>query len=215
MDRSVAFVLSLSILIPLIIGIIRYRQLPVSYLPLFYLLVFGLLTELVSYTLFYNSSNAFPNNIYVLVEFLLLVWQFRSWKNILRNDWLHKCLVGAVCLLWLSQNFVFGTINQFSALYEVSYSVILILLAVNQMNWLIVNEKTNILFNAIFLICIAIMVFFSYKVLMEIFYYYAPERMIKNNIFSIQSYMNVGYNIILAVAILCIPPKKNFIQPSR
>lgn len=215
MDRSVAFILSLSILIPLITGIIRYRQLPVSYLPLIYLLIIGLLAELGSYTFFYHTTNAIPSNIYNLAEFLLLAWQFRRWKNILRNDWLFGGLMIGMTLFWITENIVLGRINEFSSYYQVIFSVALILLAVNQMNWLIVNEKSNILFNAIFIVCIAIMIFFSYKVLMEIFYYYAPERMIKNNIFTLQSYINVGYNIILAVAILCIPPKKNFIQPSR
>lgn len=215
MDRTLGFILSLSILIPLVIGMIRYRQLPASYLPLIYVLFTGLLTEVISYFFFYKTTNAIPSNIYNLAEFLLISWQFRRWKNILRNNLLYTGLIAGMTLGWFIEMLLLHQINEFSTVSQVAFAIALILLAVNQMNWLIVNEKSNILFNSVFLLCIAIMIFFSYKVLMEIFYYYAPERMIKNNIFIMQSYINVGYNIILAVAILCIPTKKNFIQPSR
>lgn len=215
MDKSLAFILSLSVCIPLITGVIRYGQLPVSYSPLLYLLLAGLLSELSSYILFYNTTNAIPANVYLIVEFLILVWQFRRWKNILRSNIGYGLLVGGMTVFWIVENFVFGRIYEFSSFFLVISAIVLILLAVNQMNWLIVNERGNILLNPVFLICIALIIFFSYKVLTEIFYYYAPERMIKNNIFALQSYVNVGYNIILAIAILCIPPKKNFIQPSQ
>lgn len=215
MDKSIAFILSLSICIPLITGIIRYGQLPVSYTPLILMLITGFLQEIVSYFFFYNTTNAIPSNIFTLLEFPLLAWQFKKWKNILKNDWMFISLVCFMALLWTAENIVFGRITQFSYFYPIFYSVAIILFAVNQMNWLIVNEKNNIASNPVFLICIALIVFFSYRVLTEIFYYYAPDKNDKNNIFAILSYVNVGYNIILAVAILCIPPKRTFIRLSQ
>jgi hypothetical protein len=213
MDRSTIFILSLSIFIPLITGIIRYGQLPVSYMPLIYLLAIGFLNEVVCYVFFYNTSNAIPGNIYLLAEFLFFTWQFKKWRFILRRNWLYKTLMLTMAGVWITENIIFGQLNNFSPYFQVISSMVLILLAVNQLNWLIVNERGNILTNPIFIICIAIIIFFSYKVLIEIFYHYAPEKLIKNNIFMMQSYLNVGYNIILAIAILCIPRKKNFIQP--
>lgn len=215
MSRSLAFILSLSILFPLLTGLIRYRNIPVSYRPLIYALGIGLVNEVVCYTLFYSSSNALPTNIYFLCEAMLLTWQFHAWKNTLKQKWAFLLLEGILLASWTIENIVLGRIYDFSPVFQVGYSLILILLSVNQLNWLIVNERGVITRNAVFLICVAIIVFFSYKVLAEIFYYYAPEKIIKNNIFGIESYLNVGYNILLATAISCIPPKRIFILPSR
>jgi hypothetical protein len=200
---------------PLIAGVIRFRKLPVSYYPLIYLLFIGTVNEFVSYIFFYNSSNAVPVNIYFLLEFLLFSWQFRSWKNILtKNKWYHALLIIMV-LLWIFENVVLGRIIVFSPIFQVSYSLVLVLLAVNQLNWLVVNEQGNIIADARFIICIAVIIYFSYKVLTEIFYHYAPSNLMKNNIFDVQSYCNVGYNVLLTIAILCIPTKSNFIRLSR
>lgn len=214
MNKYQAFLLSLSIIIPTIAGLVRYRNIPASYRPLIYLLLIGLANELICYHYFYNSSNAVPVNIYFLCEFLLFAIQFRLWKNILRHNTLFWLLVGVLTALWLYNNLIMGEITSFNLTFQVVYSLVLVLLAVNQLNWLVVNERGTIIGNPVFIICVAVIIFFSYKVLTEIFYYYAPLNPIKNNIFVIESYLNVAYNIMLAIAIVCIPRKSNFIQLS-
>ena len=148
----------------------------------------------------------------LLFEFLLFAWQFHNWKNILRVRWLYLLLTIGMTMLWITENIILGRITMFSPVFQISYSLALILLAVNQLSWLVVNDRGRIMANPVFIISIAVIIFFSYKVLTEIFYYYAASASIKNNIFVIESYLNVGYNIMLTIAIICIPPKRNFIQ---
>lgn len=212
MNKYQAFLFSLSILAPTITGVMRYRNIPVSYHPIIYLLLIGLANELVCYLFFYNTSNAPPTNVYFLFEFLLFAWQFHNWKNILRVRWLYLLLTIGMTMLWVTENIILGRITMFSPVFQVSYSLALILLAINQLSWLVVNDRGRIMANPVFIISIAVIIFFSYKVLTEIFYYYAASASIKNNIFVIESYLNVGYNIMLTIAIICIPPKRNFIQ---
>lgn len=212
MDRSVAFILSLSITIPIIVGSIRYGSLPASYRPLLCILIIGLLNELICYCFFY-TNNAIPNNIYLLAEFLVLSYQFRRWKNILRRKWVYHAIILGLTALWIIEDIVFRKIVVFSPWFQITYSFVLILMAVSQLNWLIVNERGNIIKNPIFIICFGMIIFYSYKVLTEVFYHYAPANLIKNNIFVMEAIVNVGYNLILAVAILCIPKKISFIQP--
>lgn len=212
MDKTGAFILSLSILIPSVTGLVRYRYIPVSYRPVLYLLFIGLLNEVICYTFFYYTSNAVPTNIYFLGEFLLFAMQFRRWKNILKIKLFYKTLIGSMTGVWIFENIILGKIVVFSPLFQVSYSLVLVLLAVNQLNWLIVNKKNNIVTDPIFIICITIIMYFSYKVLTEVFYYYAPQSLLKNHIFVIEAYLNVAYNIMLAIAIVCIPRKRDFIQ---
>lgn len=210
MSRTEAFLLSLSILIPMIAGLVRYRSVPVSYRPFIYLLFIGFANEIVSYFFFYNSSNAVPTNIYFLCEFLLFTIQFRLWKNILKKDMVYRSVLIGMTTLWIVENIVLGKIGTFSPTFQIGYSFVLVLMAVNQVNWLVVNEKGNLTTNAIFIISVAVMIFFSYKVLTEVFYYYATDGKLQRNIFTIEVYLNVVYNILLAIAILCMPRKKNF-----
>ncbi|HEY9178494.1 MAG TPA: hypothetical protein VIN07_12420 [Flavipsychrobacter sp.] len=212
MNKYQAFLFSLSILAPTITGVIRYRSIPASYHPIIYLLLLGLANEFLCYLFFYNSSNALPTNIYFLCEFLLFAWQFHNWRNILRVRWLYLLLTIGMTTLWITENIVLGRLTLFSPVFQVSYSLALILLGINQLSWLVVNDRGRIMANPVFIISIAVIIFFSYKVLTEIFYYYAASASIKNNIFVIESYLNVGYNIMLTIALICIPPKRNFIQ---
>ncbi|MBW7912899.1 MAG: hypothetical protein H3C54_04170 [Taibaiella sp.] len=212
MNKYQAFLFSLSILAPAITGVIRYRNIPVSYHPVIYLLLLGVANELTCYFFFYNTSNALPTNIYFLCEFLLFAWQFHNWKNILRARWLYLLLIIGMSLLWVTENIILGRLTMFSPVFQVAYSLALILLAINQLSWLVVNDRGRIMTNPVFIISIAVIIFFSYKVLTEIFYYYAATGSIKNNIFVIESYLNVGYNIMLTIALICIPPKSNFIR---
>lgn len=214
MNKYQAFLLSLSILMPTITGVIRYRNIPASYHPLVYVLLLGLATELTCYLFFYETSNAVPVNVYILFEFLLFAWQFRSWGNILQHKVLYTLLIASLGVLWLFNNIIMGQIGTFNLTFQVVYSLALVLLAVNQLNWLVVNERGVILKNAKFLVCMAIIIFFSYKALTEIFCYYAPHTSVRSNIYVIESYLNVAYNIMLTIAILCIPRKNNFIQLS-
>lgn len=214
MDKTLSFILSLTILLPLITGIIRFRSLPKSYYPIIILLGVGVLNELISYTFFYKTSNAVPSNLYCLAEALLYCVQFRLWGHTLNIRWYYYSLMSGIVLVWLIENIVLKNIFVFSPVYLIFYSLILILLAVNELNWLIINERRNILKNAIFLFCTGIILFFSYKALMEIFYFYAPDNTAKKHIFGIESYINICINFLYTAAILCIPRKVNFIRLS-
>lgn len=214
MNKYQAFLLSLSILLPTLAGVIRYRNIPASYRPLIYILLLGLATELTCYLFFYNTSNAIPVNVYILFEFLLFAWLFRSWKNILQHKGLFLTLTASLTALWVFNNIVMGRINTFNLTFQVVYSLVLVLLSVNQLNWLVVNERGSILRNTKFIVCMAVIIFFSYKALTEIFCFYAPHNTVRGNIYVIESYLNVAYNIMLTIAIICIPPKNNFIQLS-
>lgn len=205
------FLLSMSILLPIFAGIIRFRKISSIYHPFIYLLFIGILNEFASHWL--NSKNqttAFPTNIYFLIEGLILLWQFRIWKNILRNTTFFWLLFASFIAVWVYDYILLGNIVRFSLIYQLYYSLVIILLCITEINRIIINERNSIIRNPIFIICIGIILFFSYKIMAEVFYCYAPKITMKKNIFVYEAYMNVVYNILLFIAILCIPPKKIF-----
>ncbi len=81
MNPNIVFVISQSILFPLIIGLMRFKTIKKNYLPFFCNLALGSLVEIISYNLIkkHHISNAIPTNIFVLAEWLLLFYQFHQW----------------------------------------------------------------------------------------------------------------------------------------
>ncbi len=211
MSNEIQFSLSLSILLPCIAGIIRFRNIPVAYYPFIFVAWLGLVTEIIS---FFMANNAIAVNIFTLIEFVLLCVQFRLWKYVLYKNSTFYLLAGFMLIFWMVENIGLSKINNFTSYFLILYPFVLVLLAVNQLNFLIVNFRGNILKNSIFIFCIAAIIFYSYKTLSEIFYHYAQDSQTKVAIFSMQIYMNVLFNILFTLAILCIPRNKIFIRPS-
>lgn len=191
---------------------IRFKKIPESYYPFLILLAIGLVNELICY-FFFSDKNAIPTNIYYLIEALMLVWQFRSWKNILKDKRVYQSMQIFLIVAWVIDKIVLKNIQQFTLNFTVLSSLIIVLLSVNQLNWLITNDRKKLIRNPIFIICNAIVFYFSYQVMAEVFYYFAPEQTLKKDIFVILVYVNLAYNILLFIAILCIPPKRTFLKP--
>ena len=178
------------------------------------MIILGLMNEVVVFVFFSSKGSAMPTNIYYLIESILLPWQFRNWGNILKKKRTLITIISVFIVLWIIDYFIIGSIYQYRLIFQLVSAFTLVLLAINQLNWLIENDRRTLTKNPIFLICVGIIAFFCYKIMAEVFFTYAPEITLKRNIFVIESYLNVIYNILLYIAILCIAPKKVFTQPS-
>jgi hypothetical protein len=204
MDKKLSIILSMSIAIPSLLALGRISNIPKKYYPFVICLIMGLINELMIAIFFQHSSTAIINNIYVLLEFALFCLLFYNWSPGRNNRLITFFLVGIALIEWLIENIKFGYIHSVSAIFRVLYSFVLVLLAIHRINWLLVNEKKLVLYNASFLICSGIVIFYSYKILLEILYHYAPPEA-RGPIFSINPYLNTFLNLVFAVAVLCIP----------
>ena len=82
MTYHTTLIFSLSILIASLIGWVRFRKIDPAYYPFLYCLWIGSLNEIINYILAANhQTNALNNNIYALLESLLLLWLFKNWGN--------------------------------------------------------------------------------------------------------------------------------------
>ncbi|RYY31667.1 MAG: hypothetical protein EOO04_00160 [Chitinophagaceae bacterium] len=213
----IAYISTFSIVIAAILGVIRFRQIEPSYYPFIYICWLGLVAEIVAYAYQTKSGSLLPSNIYVLLEAFLFVWQFKLWGSFQRRRRLFHAALAAVLILWIFDNLIVRTIHGLSSFYRIGYSFLLVILAIDQINKLIVSERKSFLTNAKFLICIGIIIYFSYKLTTEIFYVEAqgkessPEFV--GQIFSIQKYVNLFANLLYAYVILWIPKKKIFLEP--
>jgi hypothetical protein len=206
-DATYEFLLSMSISIPFAVCIIRFQHIPLAYHPLMFVVSLGLVNEIITYC-FFRKGNAVPTNIYNLAEYLLYCWQFRNWKHILRGKLSFYLITGSVVLFWIIDQIVLGKLNTFTSFFMILYSFLLVLHAVNELNFLVANEHGNVLKNSIFLFSAAMIIFYAYRILSEVFYRYTEDHELQNKIFDIQAYLNVLFNILLTLVILWIPKKR-------
>src|SRR5580765_6155860 len=112
MEPVLTFVISQSILFPIIIGLIRFKTIKAEYLPFFLLLIIGVITEGISFLLIEkNTSNAIPTNIFVLIEWLLLTYQFYVWGFLKKKKRVFFLLFSFPILVWIVENLVFRKIT--------------------------------------------------------------------------------------------------------
>jgi hypothetical protein len=208
------FLLSQSILLPLIAGLIRLRRIDKSYQPFFILLIVGLLTEIISFIIIqgFNKSNIVVINIYTLADWTLTAWQFHVWGFLKQRKRLFYALLVFTTMLWITENLIFHALYTVVPYFRFLYFFLIVLLSVNEINFMITHQNRNLLRNPKFLICIGLILYFLYMIV----YVWALQvsRFGKSDIsFRIMffvAYINALANIIYAVAILLIPAPQKF-----
>ncbi len=211
MDINTSFLLSLSILIPLIAGIIRFKKLGNTYLPFFILLILGFAAELASNILIYTFkvSNAPVIKIYSLFECCLVLYQLQLWRNWKKDKQLFVFLYIACIIFWFIESIVFANINTFSPYFRVFYAFVLILLSITQINSMMFNHEGSLLKNPRFILCLSFTIIFLYQILVEASFFIGSDKsVVANKIIIGWDYINFIINLMFAVAIYFINGKE-------
>lgn len=205
-------------LVPAIVSIGRYKHSPASYRPFYWFIWIGALSEAIALLCLYVfrlKSNLINSNIYVLVEFGILLWVFYRWNEAkTRKKYIIFFAIGLA--IWVLDNLYLHSIKTINSQFRVYYCVVILFLSVNQLNKLIIFEKKNLLRNAMFLVCITFVCFFSYKAFVESFYLleHPFSGTFYNAVFLIMQFVNLISNLVFSIAILCIPKRREFFTPS-
>jgi hypothetical protein len=198
-----------------IIGIIRFNTIVRSYRPFLFFLWLSVFNDGISHlSVSLWKTNAPNTNIYVLVEFLLLMWLFKTWsQQKIRN--IEKVLVLLVILVWVYDNLIAHSLLTFNSLFRVCYSLVIMLYSINELNQTLLTERKNLLLNAKFIICVSFIIYFSYKAIVEVFYMMYPKLSFDfyNNLFVVLVFVNLFSNLMYALATAWIPTRQKFILP--
>jgi hypothetical protein len=214
MSSIFIWLVSISILLPLIAGLIRFRRIGKGYQPFFILIVTGVVAELINGYVAYikHASNAGVSNIYILAEWILIVWQFQVWGTPRLKKNLYYALMAVSCSIWVTENLVTHHIGEFSPYFRFFYSFFIVLFSVNKINFMITHDNRNLLRHPGFLICIGFIIYFIYKIIYEWAYqsslFGAME--ITTKIIMLDGYINALTNIIFAIALMKIPAPEKF-----
>jgi hypothetical protein len=200
-------------LLPLVIGLVRYRRLGKMYRPFLLMLVLAVLNQLVSYIFLKTMHlNSVPNNVYGLLEWILVAWQFHVWGLLRQRKLVFYLLVVLVSLIWVVEDLVLGGIKDYPPYFQVFDAFVIVLMSVGKINFMITHDDRNLSGNPVFLICIGFIILFIYEIVLEWAYQMSLQGATEttNRIIIGFSYVDVLVNIIFAVALWKIPRPQKF-----
>jgi hypothetical protein len=213
MNTIGAFLISQTVLIPLLIGLIRFNRTVASFQPFLLLLALAFISETISYICIQilDTGNAVPFNLYGLAEAMVIMYQFYVWGFLKRKRSLFFILTGGLTTLWFTENLLLNKIETFSPVFRVAYAFIVVLLSINEINFMIVRDNKNLLKNARFLVCLGFITFFVYQIIYEASYFVGTDTSaLSKKIIIMFNYINGFVNLIYAIAVLCIPVKEAY-----
>lgn len=218
MSESLQFILSLTISLAVIIGIVRFQKIDRAYYPFIYYITLMLVVEIVVKLLAESGANDFIRtmmNIYTLVEFSLLAWMFHAWGLFNRNKTFFIALMIVFFVAWFFTTIIIESIVYGNNFYfRVLYSFALVLFAVSTFNKMVINHRGSIFQNAQFWICLGIIIFFTFFLLANAtklsLVRHTISKDFKVNLQEIIVFSNLLVNFLYVVAVLWIPRKKNF-----
>jgi len=205
--------LASSIFISGIIGIVKFNQIPNQYRPFIYLIWVGCFNEAVGvYFAYRYHNNIVPNIIYTLCESLLLLWFFKKlgmFEN--RKKWLIFLIVLFI-VMWFANSFLTGRFgDQFTFYFDGVYAFCVVILSIQVINGLLFTEK-ELLKNPAFLICIGLMIFFSYQIIDRAFRLVGLKNSedFRKSVSQLLHIINFLVNLIFALAVLRMRKKQAF-----
>jgi hypothetical protein len=205
------FLLSLVVLIPFLSGLMRLPVVSRLYRPFILLLTVAVLAEVANYiTIERIKNNSATINIYSLVECLLIISQFYYWRYYSRTRRWYPYF-GVLCIvIWVAENlFIRDVMSEVGPVFRISAAFILVVLSINEINYLLINDNKNLLKNARFLICTGFLIYFLYQILLEgsIYVIQQEKNTTARQIIQFSLYINLVVNIIYGVAVWFIPKR--------
>ncbi len=207
-----SIVLNHSIVLAAIAGIVRVKYILKRYLPFLLFVWLALVNETVSVWLVeQHQSNDINSNIYVLCEYLILLYQFYKWGGCPAKK--LSFFAGFGIAVWITDNFILHSIAENNSLFRSVYALILLFFSIDRMNSVIVFQNRNLLLNTVFLVSASFLLYYGCKLFVEIFHLYHVNfsNLFYTYVWLTLSVINCIANIVYAIAILCIPTRQELI----
>lgn len=217
MDSTVRFILSLSIGLAVIIGIVRFRRVDPSYYPFIYNAIASLSVEVLNRILNvtgHPDAFTFMLNVYSYIDFFFFLWLFHNWGLFNRKRTTFITIASVFFILWIVSNVIFTRFIENNSYFFILYAFALIFFSVNTFNKMVVHERSSIYRNPKFWICLGIIIFYSFFIVVFTtglsLFEHSMSRVFRSELWKISVYSNLLVNLLYAVAVICIPRKKNY-----
>jgi len=208
---------SLTVGIGAIIGWIRIRKTDPAFYPFLCLLLLGFLHELLSLvTVVRGYSNAISYNFFTLAEAILICYQFYRWGLFEQRQKLYYLIQILFAAGWVMELLLRQGLETYFSYFIIGYSTLIVFMAINVLNNVLFKEPGLMLFQPEFLICMGLIVYFTYTILVEVFWFYGLNKssIFRIRIYELFGYINLFTNLVFAFATLWIPMKRRYIMQS-
>lgn len=214
-NAFLTFLLSQSILIPILIGCIQFKRMGNIYYPFFILLILGFVNEVTSYILIrgFKLHNSATSNTYSLIECCLILYQLYMWQNSKKGYKLFVVLISTCVGVWIVQYILFFKINTFSSHYfMIFYAFIIVLLSINHINIIMMRFRNPLLKNPQIIICVAFITFYIYQIIYEASKFMSDKSAIRLMLITGFAFINFAINVLYAFAVylMAIKRKENY-----
>lgn len=204
-----------SIIIPAIIGWIRYHKISPAYFPSLLYIWLGTFNELLSFVIvnILYQYNIFNFNLFLLVEALLITWQLSKWGLYGHNVKVRNFIYCFFSVVWLLENlFISGFYLGFNSYFRIVSASIIVFMSIAMLNQVLVKEKKSLTRNSIFIICCILIIQSTYALLTELFIVYGVNMndFFSTNVYRIFNFVNFACNILFAYAIWYMPKRQAF-----
>jgi hypothetical protein len=209
-------ILSFSIMIPAAIGIVRMKKISPEFYPFIFCIWIASLNEITSAVFSsFQINTAVNNNIYVLLEALLIGWQFKNWSLFRFFKPAFALYILLVAMVWLLETSFLRELSLINGGFRITCSFLIVLMSIHVNNKLIYHHKGTLLKSPVFIINTGLIFYFTFKIFIEAFLLYGVTGSphFYKNLFIILAWINLFTNGLFAYAVLCIPKKIYYTQP--
>jgi hypothetical protein len=213
-------ILSLSVLIPFLTGLVKYKKLNYDLAYLVLICGFAFAVELVRVILLLGGERSFaPYNLFILGNFLFYSILFNRWGLFSSNQMIFQTILVLMILIWVFDMFIFNgfMFHQRPVIFRLIYSAVLSAFATGVINILITKSRDQLLKSPIFIVCCCVVVYFLVNIIIESF---SLPKFSEGSIgykigkFGIRTYLNPIIYLVYTLVFLWAPTKKNFLQLS-
>jgi hypothetical protein len=203
--------MSASIFIAAIIGGVRFNKIDAVYYPVVCCIWVASVNEIISFILIANGfTTTINNNVYVLIESILITIQFKKWGLFNNRPLAFKGIITLLLLTWIAENYYSFAAQEIQYYFRIVYSCIIVLMGIHLSNNIVYSWQRNLLASPVFQFCVGFIIYFTCKIVVEAFWLYGTNFSVRflTNVYLILSWVNLAVNFIYSSALLCIPPKK-------
>ena len=188
-----------------------------SYYPFIYNAIAALSVEVLNRILNvtgHPDAFTFMLNVFSYVDFFFFLWLFHNWGLFNRRKSTFITIASIFFVIWLVTNIVFTGFVENNSYFFILYAFALIFFSVNTFNKMVVHERSSIYRNPKFWICLGIIIFYSFFIVVFTtglsLFEHSMSTVFRSELWKISVYSNLLVNLLYAAAVICIPRKKNY-----
>jgi len=203
---------SFTVCIAALIAVFRFRKIDPLYFPFILCIWIGAINETLSFALAQSGySNIANNNVYILLEARLILWQFKRWNML--HPYTYLIFVVLLYATWLYEIHSWQSLQNLHYYFRLLYAAVVVICAISFNNRLIISHHNKLVTNPGFIICTGYILYFTIKIACDVWWLYDAKSSTEflTIVFLTMIGSNFVTNFLFILAIIWIPRKPDYI----